>query len=90
MQISKHAKTTPVSKMAREEREDNEGFLTRIPRINTDERGFESGGGPPQSKTWRKCGMVSTNAKRLGVRQPSGALDCGFAPSHLCVAIFPD
>jgi hypothetical protein len=37
----------------------------------------KSGGGPPQSKTWRKFGTGPACAKRLGVRQPSGALERG-------------
>ena len=37
----------------------------------------ESGRGLPQSKTWRKFGAAPANAKRLGVRQPSGALERG-------------
>jgi hypothetical protein len=35
----------------------------------------KSGRGLPQSKTWRKFGAAPANAKRLGVRQPSGALE---------------
>jgi hypothetical protein len=43
----------------------------------------KSGGGPPQSKTWRKFGAAPANAKRPGVRQPAGALERG---NHSSVA----
>ena len=47
-------------------------------RIQFGMDGWEkSGGGLPQSKTGRKFGTAPANAKRLGVRQPSGALECG-------------
>lgn len=36
--------------------------------------GMESGGGPPHSKTLRATRSFLNNAKRLGLRQPSGAL----------------
>jgi hypothetical protein len=35
----------------------------------------KSGGGPSHSKTWRIFRAAPANAKRLGVRQPSGALE---------------
>ena len=34
----------------------------------------KSGGGPPHSKTLARNAVASDNAKRLGVRQSSGAL----------------
>ena len=36
--------------------------------------GMKSGGGPPQSKTLARWPMTAECAKRLGVRQSSGAL----------------
>ena len=54
------------------------GLLFHI-HFGMDERG-KSGGGPPQSKTWRKFVRGPANAKRLGVRQSSGALERGSQP----------
>jgi hypothetical protein len=45
------------------------------PRRPSDEpqTGVESGGGPPHSKTPKAFTTISNRAKRLGVRQSSGA-----------------
>ena len=45
----------------------------------------KSGGGPPQSKTLARHTVCLANAKRPGVRQPSGALTGGIGA--ICGAV---
>jgi len=52
--------------------------------------GWKSGGGPPQSRTLARIVAVPDNAKRLGVRQSSGAFGWAMQSISELMIFWPD